>query len=77
MTLFHPVVVVDAQLWSLCGDALSEISSCRLVQQSAVSLDMTWYDIVHREAFEDYVGRLTEHYTDSFDDASCETVRPR
>lgn len=74
VTLYHPIVVVDAQMWELNASDLKPIESCRLIQHSATSLDMTWYDVVHRDAFKPYVTTLTEHYASSFGTINCEIM---
>ena len=62
VTIFHPVVVVDARLWVSRGDRLEEIDHGRFTVDERDRFPRRWFDIVTRRSFPDWITSLTEHY---------------
>ena len=62
LTVMHPVIVTDAQLW-LSGDGgLQRTDWARFVLQMPEPAPMPWFDIVQRGAFDSWAAAVTEHY---------------
>jgi hypothetical protein len=52
MTIFHPVIVVDSDLWGVSTDDLTPISHARVHLTGVSRYPYFWFDLVRREALE-------------------------
>jgi len=50
MLVFHPILVVDADMWGLLGDDVQLLDHVRLHQTGVSRYPYFWLDIVHRDA---------------------------
>lgn len=66
--LFHPVVVTDARLWSLCSDGIGpiELPAARYVRSDGIHGVNKWFDVVQRDHFDSYLAATTKYYNKSF-----------
>lgn len=60
--LFHPVLVLDAQLWIAGDEGLHTVPWCRFIRHAAHE-DVWWFDIVNSSACSDYLDMITLHYS--------------
>ncbi len=60
---FHPIVVIDAMPWIVSARGAPEsVSTCRFYQLDSKGSVLWWCDIVHSEAFEEFVNETTDFY---------------
>lgn len=64
--LYHPIVVIDALLWSVEKGNLKNIEWCRFEQLDTNGSSEWWFDVVHSTHFEKYAQELTQHYQKAF-----------
>lgn len=65
-SLFHPVVVTEAQLWRLSssGEEIEQIDSTRLFFRDHKGHTIRWFDVVHIESFDSWIADTTKQYED-------------
>lgn len=63
--VFHPIVVVDSQLWKVGPNDLESIDWRRLKLCTLGGKDW-WFDVVHAPRFETYAASVTKHYAEYF-----------
>lgn len=65
-SLFHPVIVTEAQLWKLdsSGEKIEQIDSTRLFFRDHYGHTIRWFDVVHIEAFDSWIADTTKQYED-------------
>lgn len=65
-SLFHPVVVTEAQLWRLSssGEEIEQIDSTRLFFRDHKGHTIRWFDVVHIESFDSWIADTTQQYED-------------
>jgi hypothetical protein len=62
VTLFHPIVVLDAHLWVGNASDLKEVDRVRLVVNTTDVLSRRWFDVVTRQGFSKWLDELAGHY---------------
>ncbi len=62
VSLFHPVVVIDARLWAIEQSSVKEVPYFRFLQHDAEGTISWWFDVVNRDGFPEYTSKLTDHY---------------
>lgn len=67
-SLYHPVIVTGAKLWSINGssDKLESIGSTRLYIRDNHGHVIRWFDIVNMDFFDTWIKDATKQYTESF-----------
>jgi hypothetical protein len=63
---YHPIVVIDAQLWQYDGADLCPVEWCRFDQRGEAHYTRQWVDVVNRGYFSKFARRLTQHYNSAF-----------
>ena len=63
--VFHPVIVIDSQLWKADASDIEGIDWGRL-KLSVLGGKDWWCDIVHKPDFASYASGLSDHYRDCF-----------
>lgn len=71
---FHPIVVIDSQLWYLSGTDLQPIPWCRLILANSRGFPHFWFDVVNTGTFADYADQLTTAYTERLTESGAELV---
>lgn len=66
LSLFHPIVVIDAPLWLVKRGELSDIKWCRFQQLDTYGRSEWWFDAVHSEHFQQYAKELTQYYEERY-----------
>jgi hypothetical protein len=77
LDLFHPIIVVDANLWSVDGLVLQSIESCRFLQVDHRGSIDWWADIVSLSNFPTYIENLTKYYRSSFRKVKAKISLPK
>jgi hypothetical protein len=60
--VFHPVIVIEANLWIVGKTSLASIDACRFHQLDSLGSVIWWCDVVHRPSFDSFVKTASEHY---------------
>ena len=59
---FHPIVVVDAELWVAQEAHVRKVPWCRFAQVDRAGHPQWWWDVVHSASVADYVQHITRAY---------------
>lgn len=63
LDVFHPVVVIDAPLWSTRANRqVQNEQTCRFVQLDPIGQPKWWCDVVHSSAFATFAANTSSHY---------------
>lgn len=63
-SLFHPVIVTEAQLWKLnsSGEEIEQIDSTRLFFRNHYGGTIRWFDVVNINAFDSWIADISTQY---------------
>ena len=64
--VFHPIIVIDANLWVVDQQSLTPITSCRFHQINHTGMVGWWCDVVNTAAFPSYIDTISQYYTSAF-----------
>lgn len=64
--IYHPVVVIDANLWITDKGNLQDIEWCRFEQLGINHSLEWWFDVVHASYFDEYARKITREYQKKF-----------
>ena len=63
--IYHPVIVVDAELWSTEEESVKRLKWCRFIQHSPSGSKEWWCDVVNSIYFAAYAEDLTDFYNNA------------
>lgn len=66
ISLFHPIILLDAQLLVKHKKKPKSLNYSRVLQYDYRGHVEKWADVVSKDNFQDYVEQITEHYTNHF-----------
>lgn len=66
LTVYHPLVVTGALLWTAEGDALTGTAWCRVVDHDLSARQRRWVDVVSLERFGEFADEITRWYDGFF-----------
>jgi hypothetical protein len=66
LALCHPIVVLEAPLWTIENDRPKQIEWCRFHRRSAWGRSDWWFDLVSADNFVEYARKLTDYYARAF-----------
>jgi hypothetical protein len=73
--LYHPVVVLKSQLWTIEKERPKQIEWCRFHRLNDYGLSNWWFDLVTADSFASYARKVTEHYAKAYHKVGAKPVR--
>jgi hypothetical protein len=64
--IYHPIIVIDSQLWVTTGDDLERIQWCRFVEHNTFGHHGWWFDVVNSSYFSEFANYLTNYYCNEY-----------
>jgi hypothetical protein len=64
--IYHPIVVLEAPLWTMENEQPKQVEWCRFHRLTAWGHSDWWFDLVSADSFATYARRLTDHYASAF-----------
>jgi len=77
LTIFHPIVVVDADLWSVTQEELLPVKHARVHLTGVSRFPYFWFDLVQRDAASGVMAAAQAEYDRQAGEKSLEPFSPR
>lgn len=75
VSIWHPIIVLDAQLWSLSKTKLTPINWFRFGEVETDDAYSLWCDIVNREHFDSFIRSLDTYYSSKCRKARAKLIK--